>query len=59
MSIRSMHRCVSEYLICIQYLIIKHKYITGNHMLTASEIFIELNSSTLASDFYYLMQRIL
>ena len=42
-------------IIFIQDLISKQKYITGNHMLIASSIFIESKSSTLVSDLYDLM----
>ena len=54
-----MPLCVSNYILCIQALIFKQKYITGYHMLKASNILIELKSSTLVSDLYGLMQRIL
>ena len=49
---------VFDYIICIQALIFKHMYITGDYMLASSEIFIELKSPTQVSDLYSLMQRI-
>ena len=59
LSLRSMPPCISNYILCIQDLIFKQKYITGDHMLTLSNIFIESKSSTLVSDLYGLMRRIL
>ena len=54
-----MPTCVSDYILCIQALIFKQNYITGDHILTLSNIFIELKSSSSVSDLYGLMQRIL
>ena len=53
-----MPPCVFDYILCIQYLIFKQKYITSDHMLTVSNIFIELKSSTLVSNLYGFMRRI-
>ena len=58
MSLRSIPLWVSDYILCLQYLIFKQKYITGDHTLTAWNIFIELKSSTLVSYLYGLMWRI-
>ena len=57
LSLRSMPPCVYDYILCIQDLIFKQKYLTDNHMLTSSYIFIE--SSTLVCDLQGLMRRIL
>ena len=54
-----MPLCVSDYILCIQALIFKQKYITGDYMLTASNMFNELKSLTLVSNLYGLMRRIL
>ena len=47
--------CIQLYTF-IQALIFKHKYITGDHMLILSNIFIELKYSILVSNLYGLMQ---
>ena len=52
-----MPLCVSDYILCIQDLIFKQKYITDDHMLTLAYILIE--SSNLVLYLYGLMQRIL
>ena len=59
LSLRSITPCVSDYMIFIQVLICKHKYITGDYMLTSSEIYFELKYSTLISNLYGLMRPIL
>ena len=59
MSLRSIPPCVSYYILCIPALIFKQKYITGDYMLTASNMFNELKSLTLVSVLYGLMQHIL
>ena len=57
--LRSMPICVSDNILFIQALIFKQKYITGDYMLTSSDIFFELKSSTWVSDLWGLMRRIL
>ena len=57
LSIRSMPPFVSDHIYFIHNLIFKQKYITGDHILTPSYIFVE--SSTLISNLYGLMRRIL
>ena len=52
-----MPPCVSYYILLIQYIRFKQKHINVDHKLTLSYIFIE--SSTLVSDLYGLMRRIL
>ena len=59
MGLRLITPYVSNYILCFQDLIFKQKYITGDHMLTSSYIFIELGPSTLVSDLYGLMRRML
>ena len=59
LSLRSIPPCISYCILCIQALIFKQKYITGNLMLTPSNIFFELKSSTWVSDLYGLMRSIL
>ena len=54
-----MPLCVSNYILCIQDLIFKQKYITDDYMMKASNIFIKLTSSSLVSDLYGLIQHIL
>ena len=39
MSLLPIPPCVSDYITCIQALIFKHKYITGDYMVTSSDLF--------------------
>ena len=59
LSLVSMLPCVSNYILCIQHLIFKQKYIPGEYMLTPSDLFFELKYSTLVSNLYGLMRSIL
>ena len=54
-----MTPCVSYYILFIQSLTFKQKYITGDIMSNPSNIFIDLKSSTLVSNLYGLMRHIL
>ena len=59
LSLRSMPLCVSYYILFILASIFKQNYITGDYMLTSSDKFFEIKSSTLVSYLYGLMRRIL
>ena len=59
MTLQAMPLCSSDYILCSKIYYLIQEYITGDYILTSSEIFIELKSLSLVSDLYGLIRRIL